>query len=63
VSRLHEQFDDLRDFEQLLADAESQAKSEREQEFVSEIVEKYEKYGADMFLSGAQRDWLERIVG
>jgi hypothetical protein len=63
MSRLYQQFEDLRDFEQLLYDAESQAKSEREQEFVAEIVDKYDKYGSDMFLSTAQREWLERIVG
>jgi hypothetical protein len=63
MSRVKDQFDDTTDFEQLLSDAESQAKSEREQEFVAEMNDKWEKYGADMFLSEKQRDWLESIVG
>lgn len=55
-------FPDVTDFEQLLSDAESQAASEWEQEFVGDINAKYEKYGAGMYLTEKQREKLEAIV-
>lgn len=63
MSRVSDQFDDPADFQQLLSDAESQAKTEREQEFVSDMNEKWEKYGPGMYLTERQRNWLEEIVG
>jgi hypothetical protein len=63
MSRISEQFDDPADFQQLLSDAESQAKTEREQEFVSDMNQKWEQYGPGMYLSEKQRAWLEEIVG
>lgn len=63
MSRVSDQFDDPADFQQLLSDAESQAKTEREQEFVADMNEKWEKYGPGMYLTEKQRNWLEEIVG
>lgn len=56
-------FDDDADFQQLLTDAESQARSEWQQDFVGDMVERWEKYGAGMFLSDKQLQTLEDIVG
>lgn len=61
-NRVKDAFPDLADFEQLLSDAESQATTEKEQEFVGDINAKYEKYGPGMYLTEKQREWLERIV-
>ena len=55
-------FPDSADFEQLLSDAESQASTEWEQEFVGDLNAKYEKYGDGMYLTEKQREHLERIV-
>lgn len=63
MSRVSDQFDDPADFQQLLSDAESQSKTEREQEFVADMNEKWEKYGPGMYLTEKQRKWLEEIVG
>lgn len=54
---------DVSDFEQLLADAESQAKSEWDQDFVGDLQQRYEQYGHQMFISQRQIEILERIVG
>lgn len=63
MSRVSDQFTDPEDFQRLLSDAESQAKTEREQEFVSDMNDKWEKYGPAMYLTEKQRNWLEEIVG
>lgn len=61
--RIGDLFDDIDDFERLLGDAESQAKTERDQEFVADVRARYEVWGDGMYLSEKQRGWLERIVG
>lgn len=61
--KVGERYGDVSDFEQLLKDAESQARSEWEQEFVGDINERYERYGAGMFVTDKQIEILERIVG
>lgn len=61
--RVSEAFDDLEDFERLLRDAESQAKSEWEQGFVGDMNERYEEHGGSMFITDRQIETLERIVG
>jgi hypothetical protein len=61
--KLSEHFDDIEDFEQLLRDAESQARSEWDQQFVGDINERYEQYGPGMFITEKQIAVLERIVG
>lgn len=61
--RVRDLYDDIEDFERLLRDAESQARSEWAQDFVGDIYEKYEKYGADMFITDKQVSKLEDIVG
>ena len=61
--KVSDAYRDLEDFETLLRDAESQAKSEWAQEFVGDIQQRYEQYGGDMFLSQKQIEHLERIVG
>lgn len=61
--KVSERFEDLSDFEQLLRDAESQAKSEWEQEFVSDVYQRFELYGPSTFVSDKQIEILERIVG
>ena len=61
--KVGERYGDVSDFEQLLKDAESQARSEWEHEFVGDINERYERYGAGMFVTDKQIETLERIVG
>lgn len=61
--RVGQLYEDVDDFERLLSDAQSQAKTERDQEFIAEMVRKFDEWGAEMFLSTPQREWIERIVG
>ena len=59
--RVADAYDDLSEFESLLADAEANAETDWEMEFVSDINEKFEKYGDKMFISTKQIEILERI--
>lgn len=56
-------FDDAEEFETVLEDAEANASTDREIEFVDSIRNKYDEYGERMFLSAAQYSWLERLSG
>ena len=56
-------FDDIDEFESALEQAETNASTEREMEFVDSIRNKYEEYGERMFLSDAQYSWLTRLSG
>jgi len=50
------------EFEDLLDEAESNARAGFEQGFVSDIRDKYDEYGPEMFLSDKQNEILERIA-
>lgn len=61
-TRVKDHFADVDDFEELLEQAESFAVEDNEIEFVEDMQEKYEKWGAEMFLSDAQKSWLEKLA-
>ncbi len=50
------------DFESLLLDAESNAATDWEEQFVADLKRRYEQFHAGMFISTAQREQLERIA-
>lgn len=50
------------DFETLLDDAASNAATDWDEEFVSDMKARYRDYGSRMFISPAQRTQLERIA-
>ncbi len=50
------------DFEDILDSAESYAKNDWEEQFVSDLRDKYEEWGDEMFLSDRQADILLRIA-
>jgi hypothetical protein len=54
---------DVDDFETLLSDATDQASSDWEMDFVSDIQEKFDAYGGDMYVSEKQVAALEKIAG
>ena len=61
MSRVNDFYTDA-EFEALLDTAEGAAKTDKEETFISDLRERYDEYGDDMFLSDAQNDWLTRIV-
>lgn len=61
MSKVTDLFPDLKDFEQLLSDAEGFATTEWEQEFCADLNQRYEQYGASMYLTVKQVEHLERI--
>lgn len=61
--RVSDVYPDTEDFQRLLSDASSQARSEWDQQFVSDLNQRFEQYGAGMFVSARQIEVLERIVG
>jgi len=59
--RVADVYDEVSEFEALLADAEANAVTDWEMEFVSDINDKFEKYGDKMYISTEQIETLERI--
>jgi hypothetical protein len=53
---------EINNFESLLEDAESNAKTAWEIDFVSDIIERYDEYEDNTFLSDNQLAVLERIA-
>lgn len=62
TTTIAEQFENPQDFESLLEDAEQNAGTDREIHFVTDIQERYAKYGSTMYLSNSQKEHLERIA-
>jgi hypothetical protein len=50
------------EFEVLLDDAQMNAANDWEETFVSDLAEKFGKFGRRMYLSEAQKEHLERIA-
>lgn len=55
-------YTDVAEFEEQLEQAETNANNDFEMEFTSDMRVKYNKWGADMFISEKQADCLERIA-
>lgn len=60
--QVHDEYEDD-EFETLLSDAEMNAANDWEEQFVSDLRDKFEQYGRRMYLSENQREHLERIAG
>jgi len=60
--QVHDEYEDD-EFETLLSDAEMNAANDWEEQFVSDMKDKFEQYGRRMYLSENQREHLERIAG
>ena len=56
-------FDDASEFDELLADAENNATSDWDMNFVDDLRNRYDKYGERMYLSERKLEILERIAG
>lgn len=50
------------EFEGLLEDARMNAANDWEEQFVADLIHKFDEYGRRMFLSDAQQEHLERIA-
>jgi hypothetical protein len=50
------------EFERLLDDAQRGAVTERDMDFVADMIEKFEQYGEKMFLSERQAAYLESLA-
>lgn len=55
-------FDDAKEFRQLCGDAQSQARTESEQEFAAQMMLAANKHGLDTYVSPKQIAWLCRIA-
>ncbi|MDD1625976.1 MAG: hypothetical protein LUQ26_00655 [Methylococcaceae bacterium] len=54
---------DIDGFEDILEEADSQASSSWDVNFVTDMQERYASYGEDMYISDSQLKQLERIAG
>ena len=61
-SRVLDWFDNPVNFEHLLEEAELEAVSSKEMDFVDSLNEKYDEYGSKMYLSERQLEWLQAIA-
>lgn len=50
------------EFERLLNDAEAGAKTDWDEEFVSDMKARFERFGTQLFISARQDEQLERIA-
>ncbi len=60
-STIADHFDNGEEFEDVLDEAEAEAKPGREEEFVQQIRVAWREYGLRAFMSEAQANWLRRI--
>lgn len=60
--RVEDMFDDVAEFDKLLEAAEQEAITDWQMDFVSDIQDKYKKYGRKMYLSDNQLSRLEKIA-
>lgn len=62
MSTARDWYADAFEFRQLCGDAQSQARSENEQEFAAEMMLKANQHGLDTYVSEKQLSWLCRIA-
>lgn len=62
MSTARDWYADAFEFRQLCGDAQSQARSESEQEFAAQMMIKANQHGLDTYISSKQLAWLCRIA-
>lgn len=62
MSTAKEWYGDAYEFRQLCGDAQSQARSEAEQEFAAQMMIKANEHGLETYISPKQLAWLCRIA-
>lgn len=63
MAKLSEVFEGPEDWETLLDEADAGAKRDQDQSFVSDMRERYAKYGMDTYLSPKQKEYLDSLAG
>ena len=63
MATIQDMFDSKTEFEDLLSEAESQAESAWEMDFVDGLRDRFTAYGEKMYLTEKQEEILRRIVG
>lgn len=64
ATKVKDFFPDEESFEELLEEADSGASrgSEAAQDFVGKMIERFEEYGLDSFITPAQVSWLKELA-
>lgn len=60
--KIEDHFDNGEEFEDVLDEAEAEARPGREEEFVEQMRSAWDAYGLRAFMSEAQAQWLRRIA-
>lgn len=63
MATIQDMFDSTTEFEDLLSEAETQAESAWEMDFVDGLRDRFTEYGEKMYLTEKQEDILRRIAG
>ena len=53
---------DIENFDELLDDAEANAKAKWDMDFLGEIRDKYDEFEEEMYISASQLEQIERIA-
>ncbi len=61
-TRARDFFEDESSFEEMLEEADSNARSESDREFVTDMIEFSETYGLQTFMTHRQYEWLKRLA-
>lgn len=61
--KLHDRYDNISMFEVLLEEARMNALDEHGEQFVADVIKKYDKWGGGMFWSDKQDAYLRKISG
>lgn len=62
MSKVSDLYQKPGEFERLLQDAESGARTDWDEAFVSDLKARFERFGDNLFLSARQDEQLERIA-
>lgn len=63
MAKLSEVFEKIDQWEALLDEADAGCKTDRDISFVSDMRERYKKFGMDTYLSDKQKGYLESLAG
>ena len=62
MAKLEEFYDDEDEFDALLCKADTNCDTAVEDNFVSDMINKFEKYRLQMFITTKQINWLEKLA-
>lgn len=63
MTTVADEFDNVEDFDALLNEARMQASTDWEEDFIADLLDRFERFGSAMSLSERQLETVRRIAG